>query len=476
MRFAAVGIASAVVYAFLVVWVPLLPSNVYSPLLDLGKITGYTWRSSYQYLGIVASLYVLYGAGYLLVRRGHAQRTAIALFGVVFCVELLGAYPATAVDVFGYIAHGRMLAEHHMNPFVTPPYAYPTDDIVRFLAFPAEPSQYGPAWVLLGYLQAAIGRGDLLAEVLFYKVVAAVAHLASAALILSIGRRLGANRCQALAGAYLFLWNPLLLWETVGNAHNDGLMMLGGLLAVWLLVRGANVLVMSALALGALVKLPVAVLSPLLVIAIGRRSKAAAAESLALAALLAALVYRPFWEGIETLTALRRTELFTASLGSVLRLALEPQLGQVTATTVARTVSLGAFVVVVAVCIGLAFRARDVAQLLTLGYVTMLAAVFLATTWFQAWYVVWPFALAAAIPNGRRHLEVALVSLGGLLQYYVFIYLWVIGFFPPYETLELQAAAYLAIIVPPLLGVVVGVAITLWSRYARVYKEPLRAN
>jgi len=27
------------------------------------------------------------------------------------------AYPATAVDVFGYIAHGRLLAEHNVNPF-----------------------------------------------------------------------------------------------------------------------------------------------------------------------------------------------------------------------------------------------------------------------------------------------------------------------------------------------------------------------
>jgi alpha-1,6-mannosyltransferase len=472
MRFAAVGIASAVVYALLVVWVPLLPSNVYAPLLDLGKITGYTWRSSYQYLGIVGALYALYVVGYVLVRKGNAHQTAIALFGVVFCVELLGAYPATAVDVFGYIAHGRMLAEHHMNPFVTPPNAYPSDSILPFLAFPGEPSQYGPGWVLLGYLQAFIGRGDLLAEVLFYKVVAAVAHLGSAAVIVSIGRRLGANPCQALAGGYLFLWNPLLLWEMVGNAHNDGLMMLGALLAVWLLLRRANVLVMPALALGALVKLPAAVLSPLFLIALARRSKAAAVESLALAAVLVALVYRPFWEGVETLTALRRTELFTASLGSVLRLAGEPWLGQVTSTTVARAVSLGAFVLVVAVCIGFTLRVRDAQRLLTLAYITMLAAVLLATTWFQAWYVVWPFALAAAIPNTQRHVEVGLLSLGGLLQYYVFIYLWVIGFFPPQETLELQGAAYLAIVGPPLLGV----AITVWSRYARVYKEPLRAN
>ena len=54
-----------------------------------------------------------------------------------------------------------------------------------------------------------------------------------------------------------------------------------------------------------------------------------------------------------------------------------------------------------------------------------------------------------------RHIEVALLSLGGLLQYYVFIYLWVIGVFPPTENLGVQAAAYASIVGPLLLGVLV---------------------
>src|ERR1043165_1056429 len=43
----------------------------------------------------------------------------------------------------------------------------------------------------------------------------------------------------------------------------------------------------------------------------------------------------------------------------------------------------------------------------------LLGALLLLTTWFQAWYVVWPLALAAALPEPRRHLEVALLSLAG---------------------------------------------------------------
>src|SRR5262249_57392638 len=113
----------------------------------------------------------------------------------------------------------------------------------------------------------------------------------------------------------------------------------------------------------------------------------------------------------------------------------------------------GAFVVVFLLALLFAWRARSTAEVLTPTYVTLLGAVLLATTWFQAWYVVWPLAVGAALGTPRRHLEVALLSLGGLLQYFVFIYLWVMGYFPPSENLGVQSAAYLCIVGPLLLGV-----------------------
>src|SRR5688572_24264121 len=39
VRFAAVGLATALAYGVWVAWVPLLPRNLSVPLLDLGKIT-----------------------------------------------------------------------------------------------------------------------------------------------------------------------------------------------------------------------------------------------------------------------------------------------------------------------------------------------------------------------------------------------------------------------------------------------------
>jgi hypothetical protein len=453
MAFLAVAAGTAFLYAAWALWVPLLTSNLYLPLLDLGKITGYTWPAALLYLQLVLGLYVLYALGYRLVARGAGGLLVVFAFGAFFCVELCGAYPATAADVFGYIAHGRLLAEHRVNPFIVPPAQFPLDPIMPYVAFPHEPSQYGPLWVLLNGGLAIAARGDLLVEVLLYKAVAAVAHVAGAGLVFSIARRLGAGLPRARASAYLYLWNPMLLWEMIGNAHNDGVMMLLGLAAAWLFVARIDVLVLPAIAAGALVKIPVMLMAPVLAIGAWRRRRTRAFEGALLAITLAAVVYHPFWEGPDTLTVLHRTDLFTASLGSLLRLSLAPGLGLPDATAIARWTSLGGFGIVALIAAWRARRAESAQDVLHLAYFTLLGGLLLATTWFQAWYVVWPLGLGAALAEPRRHLEVALLSLGGLLQYFVFIYLWVIGVFPPYETLALQIAAYVSIVGPLLLGV-----------------------
>ncbi len=458
MVFLAVAVVTALVYAVWVLSVPLLPDNLYIPLLDLGKITGYRWPSAILFVLSVLVLFGLYAVGYQrIVQRRSIAMPAIFAAGALFCFELVWAYPATAADVFGYIAHGRLLALHQVNPFIVAPSAYPGDPINSFLAYPDEPSQYGPIWVLIGGAFATVAQGDLLKEVLLYKAIAAVAHLGGAGLILLIARRLSRDPAMAQASAYLYLWNPMLLWEMVANAHNDGVMMFFGLAGVWLLVAGFDLLVLGAVAAGTLVKVPVALIAPSLFVGLWRRKWPRAVEAAALGLALCVVVYRPFWEGVDTLTALRRTDLFTASFGSVLRIVLEPWLGA-DASVIARTISLSAFAVVAVLALVYAIQAQDDRQLLRAAYVTLLGGLLLATTWFQAWYVVWPLALGAALGEPRRHLEVALLSLGGLLQYFVFIYLWVMDVFPPGENLGVQAAAYLAIIGPLLLGILVRVS------------------
>lgn len=369
MLFVAVAVATALVYAGWVVWVPLLPTNLARPALDLGQLTGYTWTSAWGFLLIVVVLFWLYALGYRAVAAGQQPiRTAWVFAGAaVFSAELLLAYPATAADVFGYIADGQLLALHHVNPLVVAPIAFPQDAIVPFLVYPGEPSQYGPLWVALSGAMASLTSTDLLQEVLGYKLIAVVAHLANGAVIYQIAARLTRSAERGRCSAFLFLWNPLLLWEMAANAHNDGLMLLFGLLGIWLFVEGRDLLALACVSLGALVKVPIALIGPVLFVGILRRNRVRALEGAFLGLVLAALVYRSFWAGPQTLTALQRSDLFTASLAAVLRLALLPEFGLDVASSVARTVSLSAFSIIAVLSVVAALAAETDTERLRAG-------------------------------------------------------------------------------------------------------------
>ncbi len=449
MVFVAVAVATAVVYAVWVAWVPLLPTNLFTPVLDLGQVTGYTWVSAASYLAIVLTLCGLYALGYRTLASSQRRVKTVWLFvtAAIFGAELLLAYPATAADVFSYIADGQLLALHHVNPLVATPLDFPQDAIVGFLVYPGEPSQYGPLWAMLSGAIASLSGTDLLSEVLLYKLVALLAHLGSGALIYLIAARLTGSARRAGCSAYLFLWNPLLLWETVGNAHNDGLMLLFGLVGVWLFIAGHDLLALACVGLGALIKLPIALIGPVLFVGVLRRSRARAIAGGLLGLALVLVMYRPFWAGPQTLGALQRTDLFTASVGAVLRLGLLPAVGLDTAGSLARTASLTVFAVIAVLSVVFASAAETDTESVRPAYWTLLGGLLFLTTWFQAWYVVWPFGVGAALGEPRRHLEVALLGLGGLLQYFVFIYLWPLAF-PHTETLGIQLTAYLAVVGP----------------------------
>lgn len=427
-------------------WVPLIPA-VWTPKLDLGKMTGYTGEAGLRFLFLVVGLFLFYAAAARLTRRGGGLPFVLggtALFSFV----LLLAYPASAIDVFGYIAHGRMLAAG-ANPLVQVPSAHLPPNMTQYLAYPDEASQYGPVWVLLGGHAARLLGGDLLREVLFYKALASVAHVLSTVLVWLTARALTTDARQGLLGALLFGWNPLLLWEAAGNAHNDGFMALFLLLGLYFLVRGEVLGTLPAVAMGSLVKVPAIGAFPFLLPYLLRTNRVYTLVGLGLSAALWVAWYAPFWVGPATVTALSRGGLFTASLGGLVRLQLLPPLGETLATTAARAITTGLFALVLVPLLQHAWSARRPQPAIESVYGALMALALVAVTWFQAWYVVWVFAPAACLPGWSRRAEVAALSLGAFLHYGIFVYLWV-GFLPGQSAL-VQHLAVLTVLGPLLL-------------------------
>jgi hypothetical protein len=101
---------------------------------------------------------------------------------------------------------------------------------------PDRATLYGPLWSDVSTGLALLTAGvDPLAHVLSYKLLGSVVLLLSLVLLWRLLPIFGSHGAQRPVGLLLFAWNPLVLFELVGNGHNDGFMlvlMLAGVLAV----------------------------------------------------------------------------------------------------------------------------------------------------------------------------------------------------------------------------------------------------
>jgi ABC-type multidrug transport system fused ATPase/permease subunit len=392
--------------------VALLPT----PALSLSKLTDWSPLAALAYFGVFVALWALYLLAYRHAERYHARRDWLLVLAALlaFNAILLWMYPIEASDIFDNIMRGRLSVLYGENPFYAVPFAHDTDPVYAYIAWRDVPSAYGPLWEALAAALVRLAGTGLLAEVLVFKLTSIAAYAGCLALI-----AVAAPRERALAGVVLFGWCPLVLYTTAGSGHNDTVMLVFVLLGAWLLVRGRGAPALWALALGALIKLIPVLVAPLVVAHLwrrgagpagapddagGRRSRpyAAILGGLAGAALLAAVAFAPYWQGGDLLGIQRRAELFTTSAPAMLRAALIQArlLDESTSAVLVSRLTLG----VLAVATLLAMRAAagpDPRAALRAGRDLLLFYVIGVCLWVQPWYVTWPLALGAVLPEDR---------------------------------------------------------------------------
>lgn len=453
---------SAAIYlvAFTRTW-PL--GDLYArPQADYAWFGRYTTASQLSYLGAFLGLFVLH---YLAYRLARARPSGASLDLIVagqlgFGLLNLWIYPVAALDLYDYLMYGRIVLVYGGNPFLQPPSAFP-DPLVAYSPWPNERSVYGPVWQLLSLLPTAVAGDDLLRGLLAFKVVGLAAFVACSLLIWRLLGRLAPE--LAASGTLLFAWNPLLHFELVGNGHNDVVMVVFVLLAVWALVGERRVLVLPLLALAVLTKLLAVALGPVVLYGLVRgrrplRDKLATVAIGGLAGLgLAIVLYAPFWAGLDTLYFLSRGNWFTASIPTMLRELLRQSLpfeeaGRLTATLVG--VSYAAFT---AFRLWLLWREERLPDADDADWRPWLRAAFdltfvylaFATLWWQPWYLVWLVALAALLPDRVAHERVLLFCYGATFNYVVFKYVWPV--FQPMTYTTIMGISVIVIFGLPLL-------------------------
>jgi hypothetical protein len=253
---------------------------------------------------------LLYIFGSLLLAGTRRVTTLIKAGALLFMLgpALVNVfmYPAGALDVFNYMVDLKLAYHYGDNPYVVtnPPFIM-EDPIIRSAFLLHLPLFYGPAWLLLSGIPAAVVGFDDAVRLLMALKVFNLLLLAGTAYLIARSQRTQRRRWLA---AFLFMANPLVIFEGIGNAHNDVMMGLFLVAAVYAMrqERG-RWLAAPALALSILVKLFTAAVGPLfLVESLKRRWWVREfAIGLAVTVVVGVGVVAPWWSGGDLWTGMR---------------------------------------------------------------------------------------------------------------------------------------------------------------------------
>jgi len=259
----ALGLAVTAVWAVIARWYSL-PANRDNTHFAFEKLPGHTESPMLRgTLLLFVGLALAYFGGYLLLRRlprlSRLAKLATILMVVGPGLANVLVYPVGALDAFNYMIELKLTYHYDQNPYLVTFAGY-RDDPFALPAFLVDvPLFYGPAWLLISAIPALLtGFADFLRLLVALKLF----NLLLLALTAFIIARSQEERPRAWAAAYLFAANPLVLFEGIGNAHNDVLMTLF-LVAALVASRARSPLAGPMLALSALVKFFTAALTPL---------------------------------------------------------------------------------------------------------------------------------------------------------------------------------------------------------------------
>jgi alpha-1,6-mannosyltransferase len=360
-------------------------------------------------LNTLVGLFVVSSFAYLLalvvLDRGAAGRPwAMPLVvggSLLFQLSLLLMPGLLTTDPFSYVMYGRISFLYRLNPYVVPPGAFPDDPVLGWVhpAWVMAPSVYGPLWTDLGWLMTRLGSSlTLVQQVFSYKLLMNAVQLTNLALVWRLLGGLG-PRDGRVVGFAMYAWNPLVLFEVAGNAHNDALMLTFLLLSLLPLTGRPRWLPALLLAwLGTLVKFTAGL--PLLFYGVAglRRYGARWLCSALLPLVLVGLLVSWRWLGGDALAPLLATaggSFYGNSLPDLLGTMLSEPTGSLDSGRVAaKVVTRAAFVLYLLWQVVRVWREPTLVGILRASVKTMLALLILVLTWVLTWYFLWPLTLA----------------------------------------------------------------------------------
>ncbi len=288
-----------------------LSDHVAAPDFAFDKIPGHFDSPVLRYTTLIFVLMsLLYQAGYWVLRRAKtiSGTTKAAIVSLVIGAAAVNTflYPVGAIDLLDYATQLKLKFHYGLNPYVSSYHVIQPDGRVvvspdpfaKYSFYPDLPHLlYGPVWLVLsGVASLPVGFTSMLRLAIALKLLNVVLLAATAWALYAYQD----DHNRGWRSAYLFIANPWVLFEAVGNGHNDAMLALFLILGVLALKR-RSLLAIAFLMLSALVKVFTLVLFPLFLLEMflrgwGRRRITA---SVLIGVVMLLAFAQPFWAGGE---------------------------------------------------------------------------------------------------------------------------------------------------------------------------------
>ena len=345
------------------------------------------------YLGIMTLISITY----ILILKKYKEifknNKDIIKFVTIVSVLFMLILPMTSTDIFYYIATGWSDAKYKINPYYTSVYELKqsneiqNDEILQKMPefWEQQKIVYGPFWTLVSKLLASLSFGNLTLALFIFKIFNLCLHLLNCKLI----HKLTNKKILML----IYALNPLVLFESITNVHNDILLVFFILLSLYFAIKKKNiVLSIIALSIATAVKYVAVLLAPFLVIWYYRNEKISKrilnALWLALIFLIVLCgIYLIYTRDVQVLQGIITQQgKYAKSLLLIIDLIFNYK--------IANTVKLiftiiFASIYLIEIFANLFKKKVSLRDNLRISYTMILRLLLLVITNFQVWYIIW---------------------------------------------------------------------------------------
>jgi hypothetical protein len=433
-------------------------------LADLGTLSVYSVAAFAGYAGGVTALFALYAGAWWVSRQLPSRGAVGPVFacGGAMVLAMGTMYPVSAIDLFIYAVRSRLFTTYGVDPIAVPPNAYPADPLMRFASaeWADDVSPYGPLWNLIAAPATWLAGDRIAVALVAFKVLAGLSVILGAWLIYRI---VVCDRPDdAATAALVYLWNPLVLWEGVGNGHNDAVLVLPLLLALLSWRTRRDRWLIPFLVVAALIKYVTLLVIPLAAVTIWRRQQStirrwelfASITALSLAAMIVGCA--PFYDlGAARRSIERQGDIFLTSPAAV---AVD-LLSHLTNPDPARTFVELAGGALLGVCLLRQFVNvwRQPAIWPSALFEALFAYLLIAAWQFRSWYLIWLVAVAAVAAGSWSRLRVLAWTAAAMAAYALFIWGW---HWWHIDFATIQRVAVLLMFGPPVIVSILGRIVT----------------